>query len=122
MALERNLQRGDVVLVALPQNRPQGREQQGLRPAIVVGIPPGETRYLVVVVAPLTTQSGDWVERNPVMYPRLEAGVGGLTQESIVLLDQVRAVDARRITRYLGTLSPQQYAAIASGIQQLFGS
>lgn len=120
--VERNLQRGDVVLVALPNSRPQGREQQGLRPAIVVGIPPGETRYLVVVVVPLTTQSGDWVERNTAMYPQLEAGVGGLTQNSIVLLDQVRAVDARRITRYLGTLSPQEYAAIRAGLQQLFGS
>lgn len=122
MALARDLQRGDVVLVALPENRPQGREQQGLRPAIVVGIPPGETRYLVVVVVPVTTQSGDWVELNPAMYPKLDAGMGGLTQDSIVLLDQVRAVDARRIVRYLGTVETEAYGAIASGLGQMFGS
>lgn len=80
-------------------------EQQGIRPAIVVGIPPGETRYLLVFVAPLTTQMGKWVELNSTIYPVLPSGTGNLTQTSVVLLDQIRAVDAQRIVRYIGSLS-----------------
>ncbi|NEP19332.1 MAG: type II toxin-antitoxin system PemK/MazF family toxin, partial [Leptolyngbya sp. SIO4C1] len=61
-------------------------EQQGIRPAVVVGI------------------------------PLLPAGVGNLTQTSVVLLDQIRAVDARRIVRYIGSLSEKDYQSIAAGL------
>jgi mRNA interferase MazF len=94
-------------------------EQQGVRPAVVVGIPPGETRYLLVVIAPLTTRIGQWAQQNPVIYPQLPAGTGGLTQNSVVLLDQIRAIDAQRIIKYIGSLAPKQYAPIAAGINQL---
>ena len=36
---------GDLVLVALPVHNPLGREQQGTRPGVVVGVPSGEIRY-----------------------------------------------------------------------------
>lgn len=112
---------GDIILVALPAHQPKGREQEGKRPALVVGIPPGEVRYLVVLIAPLTTQAGEWTQRNPAIYPKLVAGTGGLSQDSVVLLDQIRAIDARRITAYLGTLTSEEYAPILKGIQQILG-
>lgn len=49
---------GDVLLIALPSHDPKGHEQEGLRPAIVVGIPRGPVRYPVVIVVPLTSKSG----------------------------------------------------------------
>ncbi|WP_292760831.1 type II toxin-antitoxin system PemK/MazF family toxin [Nostoc sp. NOS(2021)] len=52
------LECGDVVIVILPTSNPRGREQQGTRPAVVVGIPWGEVRYPMLMIAPLTTQSG----------------------------------------------------------------
>ena len=111
---------GDLILVALPAHQPKGREQEGKRPALVVGIPPGDVRYLVVLIAPLTTQSGKWTQRNSVIYPRLAAGTGGLSQDSIVLLDQIRAIDARRMIAYLGTLTSTEYAPILAGLQHIF--
>lgn len=96
-------------------------EQQGVRPAIVVGTPSGETRYLLVVIAPLTTKMGQWVEQNPALYPRLPANTGGLTKASIVLLDQVRAIDAQRIIKYIGSLTSKEYAPVAVGLNQLLG-
>ena len=65
------------------------REQQGNRPAIIVGVPLGTIRYPLVVLVPLTTQVGSWVEVNPKIYPVLSKGVGNLRQRSVVLLDQV---------------------------------
>lgn len=111
---------GDIILVALPSNQPRGREQEGTRPAVVVGIPEGEMRFPMLVVAPLTTQKGDWVEANLMLYPILAPGIGGLTQESVVLLDQIRAVDARRMMAYIGSLTPKYYQPILAGIKPIF--
>ncbi|NJM71489.1 MAG: type II toxin-antitoxin system PemK/MazF family toxin [Scytonema sp. RU_4_4] len=111
---------GDVVIVALPTHTPRGREQQGTRPAVVVGVPSGEARYPILMIAPLTTQSGSWALNNPSLYPRLEAGAGGLPQSSIVLLDQTRGLDINRVVAYLGTLTSEQYAPILNGLIHLF--
>lgn len=113
------LARGDVVILALPTHAPRGHEQQGTRPAVVVGVLWGEVRYPMVAIAPLTTQSGSWALSNPSLYPRLEAGAGGLPQSSIVLLDQMRGLDTRRVLEYLGTLTWDQYAPIFEGLMQL---
>ncbi len=115
-----NLSIRDVLLIKLPSHQPRGREQEGQRPAIVVGIPPEKLRYPILFVAPLTTQSGKWADENLALYPRLEAGNGGLTQESIVLLDQIRAIDVRRIASYLGYLTPEIYASIETALRQIF--
>ncbi|MEL6131357.1 MAG: type II toxin-antitoxin system PemK/MazF family toxin [Cyanobacteria bacterium J06656_5] len=50
--MNRKLGKGDIVLVTLPEHNPSMHEQQGTRPALIVGIPPGETRYLLAIVAP----------------------------------------------------------------------
>ncbi|WP_448573901.1 type II toxin-antitoxin system PemK/MazF family toxin [Trichothermofontia sp.] len=111
---------GDIVLIALPSNQPRGREQEGKRPALVVGIPEGQMRYPMLFVAPLTTQKGDWVQNNLTLYPTLAIGTGGLAQESVVLLDQIRAVDVRRVLVYMGSLSPEEYQPIWARIKQIF--
>jgi mRNA interferase MazF len=102
--LAETLAPGDIVLIALPSNQPRGREQEGTRPAVVVGIPDGQMRYPMLFVAPLTTKKGEWVKSNLMLYPILATGIGGLTQSSVVLLDQIRAVDARRVMAYMGSL------------------
>lgn len=114
------LEVGDVVLVSLPSHQPKGHEQEGRRPAIVVGIPTGVVRYPIILVAPLTTQIGEWVQKNANLYPQLAAGVGGLSQNSVVLLDQIRAVDAERVVSYLGSLTVGQYQPIVEGLQTIF--
>lgn len=111
----------DVVLVDFPIHIPSGREQQGQRPAVVVALPSvtGAARFSLVVVVPTTTQSGEWVTQNPTLYPRLQAGCGGIRRDSIVLLDQIRALDARRVLRYRGTLTTEQYQPIEDGLRAM---
>jgi mRNA interferase MazF len=112
----------DILLVDFPPQTP-ALQQQGTRPAVVVGRPSntGTMRFELVIVVPITRQSGDWTAQNPILYPSLQAGVGNLTAESIVLLDQVRAVDIRRVLRYLGSLTPEEYQPIANGLKAMFG-
>lgn len=52
---ERILQHGDIVTVAFPEQIPQAREQEGYRPAIIVGMPErlGIPRFRLVIVAGL---------------------------------------------------------------------
>jgi len=81
----------------------------------------GTIRFELVIVVPITRQSGDWTTQNPILYPSLQAGMGNLTADSIVLLDQVRAVDIRRVLRYLGSLTAEEYQPIANGLKAMFG-
>jgi mRNA interferase MazF len=74
-----------------------------------------------VIVVPITRQSGQGTAQNPILYRSLQAGVGNLTAESIVLLDRVRAVDIRRVLRYLGSLTAEEYQPIANGLKAMFG-
>ena len=111
---------GDVLLVALPSHEPKGHEQEGLRPAIVVGIPWGPVRYPVVIVVPLTTQSGIWARENSTLYFPLPAGAGGIPKAFIVLIDQVRAVDVQRVRGHLGTLEEEVFEPILNGLLRVF--
>ncbi|CEP67955.1 Plasmid maintenance toxin/Cell growth inhibitor [Moorella glycerini] len=111
---------GDILLIALPVHDPKGHEQEGVRPAVVVGVPQGPVRYPVVIVVPLTTRSGPWAKQNPILYQPLPPGAGGIPQASIVLIDQVRAVDVRRIKAYLGSLEEKTFEPIRSSLLKLF--
>ena len=116
------LQIGDVVTAKFPSQNPSGREQEGYRPAIVVGIPSrlGKLRFPLVFVVPMTTDRGqEWADINPNLYVRFSAGIAGLKSPSIALLDQVRAIDVSRIVAYRGSLTPQQYEEIAESLQKI---
>ncbi len=118
----RSLQFGDVVTASFPQQNPQGREQEGYRPAIVVGFPNrlGIPRFSLIVVIPITTDKGQtWALASPDLYPRFGAGVAGLSSPSIILLDQIRVIDVNRIVDYRGSLTPDEYQPILIGLQRM---
>jgi mRNA interferase MazF len=113
---------GDVISALFPVHVPGGREQQGYRPAVVVGVPErlDIPRFEVIIVVPMTTDRGqDWLERSPALYPRLEKGTANLRSPSICLLDQVRSIGAERIRGYRGTLDAEQYRPIHDGLREM---
>lgn len=73
----------------------------------------------MAVVVPLTSQRGSWQEKAPELYPVLAPGAGGLTLESVALLDHIQGLDERRIVRRMGSLSPSEFAPIMSGLHQV---
>lgn len=113
---------GDVILVSLPAHLPKGHEQEGVRPAIITAVPQGYLRYPVVIVVPVTSQTGRWTKRNPLLYQQIPEGCGGLPKPSVVLIDQIRAVDIRRIRSYVGTLEQKIFQKIKQGLIELFSS
>ena len=114
---------GDILVIMLPTHAPRGHEQEGERPAVVVGLPDraGQPRFPTVLVIPLTTQEGIWSRKAPLLYPRLRTGAGGLPRPSIALLDQVRSIDSRRVSRYLGSLTGKEFQPIRKGLKKIFG-
>lgn len=117
-----SLAAGDVISALFPEHVPGGREQQGFRPAVVVGVPEhvGVPRFEVIVVVPMTADRGQgWSERSPALYPRLERGTAKLRSPSICLLDQVRAIGAERVRGYRGTLDAEQYRPIHEGLLRM---
>jgi mRNA interferase MazF len=116
----RTLSLGAVFVANFPEHDPNGREQEGPRPAVVVGLPTnaGRPRFPVLLLAPVTTFRGqDWATAASGLYPVLPAGAGGLTAASIVLIDQTRALDATRVSRFLGMLRPEEYEPVRAGLQ-----
>ena len=110
---------GDIVLVNLPSHNPRGHEQEGTRPAVIISLPSGDVRYPVVIVLPLTTKLGNWVKNNPMIYPIIPSGTAGLSRKSVVLCDQIRAIDTDRVIAYLGSLSAVEYQPIIDGLRRL---
>lgn len=115
---------GDVVVVELPEHDPPGREQQGKRPAVVVGFPEvlGQPRFSMVLLVPLTSDKGEaWPRLAPALYPILPAGTAGLLSDSVCLLDQVRAVDVDRIKGRGGALDEGELRPIRDGLRRVLG-
>ncbi len=111
-----------MISALFPVHVPGGHEQQGYRPAVVVGIPErlGVPRFEVLIVAPMTTDRGqEWSQRSPALYPRLGKGTANLRSTSICLLDQVRAIGAERVRGYRGTLDAEQYRPIHDGLRRM---
>lgn len=126
MAIDNKLlETGAVVTALFPIHHPGGHEQQGYRPAVVVGFPElvGTPRFDVLIVAPMTTYKGqEWAEQSPHLYPRYPVGTANLRSPSICLLDQVRALDIQRVHRYRGTLSKEQYRPIYRTLSRILDS
>ena len=101
--------RFDVYLVTLDPT--VGSEIRKTRPCVVVSPDEMNQHIRTVLVAPLTSKG--------TAYPtRVASRFGG--RQGQVVLDQLRAVDVRRLTKRLGTLSPSTRAAVLSALSEMF--
>lgn len=114
---------GGVLIVEFPEASSSGREQTGLRPAVVVGNPffVASPVYPGLILVPFTTRLGKLQGHSPDLYPQYSVGAGGLTKPSAALLDQARYVDESRFGNPLGRLTEQEYEPIRLGLQKIFG-
>ncbi len=111
-----NVNRGTLVLVDL--NPTIGHEQQGVRPCIVVSNPNviDNQRFGLVCIVPVTGTPGEGL-----LYPLLEPGNSGLKKRSYALIDNLRSIDKRRITRVFGVLAKQELTAVNEGLAAFLG-
>ena len=91
--------RGDVVLCDL--NPVIGTEQAGIRPVVILQIDRANAVSPHTIIAPFTTKIRRELLPSHVF---VRAGVGGLSQDSVVLCEQIRVIDKSRIIRIIGNL------------------
>jgi mRNA interferase MazF len=94
--------RGEVYLVSLDPT--VGAEIRKMRPAVVVQNDPANRRSPITIVAAVTSQFEEPLYPTEVV---VRAPDGGLTVDSVVLLNQIRSVDKGRLDRRLGVLKPE---------------
>lgn len=107
------VQRGDVFVANL--NPPQGSEQAGTRPVVIVSRDAINKNSPVVVVVPFTD-----AENKTRIYPSqvpVQAGCGGLTIDSIAVCEQIRAISKNRLTTALGKLGRAEIAKIDAALK-----
>ena len=98
--------RGSVYLANLDPT--VGSEIKKTRPAVIIQNDVGNQYSMITIIAPIT--SGD-----KSIFPvevEVKAPEGGLHNNSLVLLGQIRAIDKRRLIQRLGMLSAQTMKAV----------
>ena len=108
--------RGDVVLGDL--NPVVGTDQAGIRPVVILQIDRANAVSPHTIIAPFTTKIRRKLLPSHVFVP---AGVGGLSQDSVVLCEQIRVIDKSRIIRVLGHLDDSYLQELAQALCSILG-
>lgn len=105
--------RGEVYLVNFDPT--VGSEIHKTRPALIIQNDIANKHSPVTIVAAITsTTSGNKIYPTEVF---VTAGIGGLTNNSLVLLNQIRTIDKIRLVNKLGTLLPADMLRVTNAIQ-----
>ncbi len=95
-----------------------GSEQGGVRPVLIVQNDVGNRFSPTVIAAAITSQ------RDKTKLPthiQLHATGSGLQRDSIVLLEQIRTLDKRRLKEHMGRLDDVSMRRIDQALQVSFG-
>ena len=104
----KKVKRFDIYFVTL--NPTIGSEIQKTRPCIVVS--PDEINILkTVIISPLTSKGFDFVFR-----PRIEFD----GKEGLIVLDQIRTVDKKRLVKKIGSVDADKAKEIAQTLVEMF--
>lgn len=104
--MERIIKRGDIYYAEL--NPVIGSEQGGTRPVLIISNDIGNKHSPTVIVAAITSRQSK--SKLPTHY--YLAGVEGLPANSIVLLEQLRTLDKKRLKEHLTRLDEHRMEAI----------
>jgi mRNA interferase MazF len=110
------IKRGDVFLVDL--NPVVGAEQAGMRPALVIQIDKANAASPHTVIIPFTTRIR---EVKLPSHVRIPAGIGGLAEESILLCEQIRVIDKRRLVHKMGSVEEEYLREVGIAIRVILG-
>ena len=110
MARQLSPRRGDVWLVALDPT--VGYEIQKTRPAVVVTSDLYNRQNWVILVMPLTSHDSAEIDQVLILPPE-----GGLSNRSVTLPDQLRAIDRSRLVKRLGRLRSETMLRVNRSLQ-----
>ena len=95
-----------------------GSEQGGIRPVLIVQNDIGNRHSPTVIAAAITSR------RDKAKLPThiaVQAATCGLTKDSVVLLEQIRTLDKRRLKDRMGELDTTSMTKVDHALQVSFG-
>ena len=105
--MEKTIKRGDICYAEL--NPVIGSEQGGTRPVLIISNDIGNRHSPTVIVAAITSRV-----HTKAKLPTHTAirDFEGLNKDSIILLEQIRTIDKKRLQEYIGMLSESEMARV----------
>ena len=94
-----------------------GREQAGIRPALIVSDDFfNQGRSEMVIAVPITSRNRGIRSHVPVVPPE-----GGLSVLSYIMCENIRSLSVHRLIQRLGKVTPQTLSAVESRLHTLLG-
>ena len=115
-SVDTNVRRGDIYYADL--SPVVGSEQGGVRPVLIVQNDTGNRHSPTVIAAAITSQTGK--ARLPT-HISLAAMSCGLPKDSVVLLEQVRTLDKKRLREKMGHVEENVMEKVDLAIAVSFG-
>lgn len=111
-----NIQRGDIYYADL--SPVVGSEQGGIRPVLIVQNDVGNKYSPTVIAAAITSQ----MEKSKLpTHINLQANNCGLSKDSVVLLEQVRTIDKKRLKERMGKVENKYMDKVDEALSVSFG-
>src|SRR5713101_4233526 len=107
------INRGDVYLANLDPS--QGSEQAGTRPVVIVSRDALNASSIVIIIVPITSRANK--KRLLPCHAEIKNGEGGLSADSVVLCEQVRAIAVSRLDKNIGHLPPQRISQLNAALK-----
>lgn len=114
--MDTTVKRGDIFYADL--SPVIGSEQGGTRPVLIVQNDTGNRHSPTVIAAAITSQTGK--ARLPT-HINIAGGSVGLSKDSVILLEQIRTIDKRRLREHMGRLDDQHMLMVDDAIAVSFG-
>lgn len=114
--MEGTVKRGDIFYADL--SPVVGSEQGGTRPVLIVQNDTGNKHSPTVIAAAITSQTGK--ARLPT-HINITGGSVGLSKDSVILLEQIRTIDKRRLREHMGRLDDRHMLLVNDALAVSFG-
>lgn len=114
--MDSTVKRGDIYYADL--SPVVGSEQGGTRPVLIVQNDTGNRHSPTVIAAAITSQTSK--ARLPT-HINIPGGSVGLSKDSIILLEQIRTIDKRRLREHMGHLDAKQMSMVDTALAVSFG-
>ena len=107
--MDRTIMRGEIYYADL--SPVIGSEQGGLRPVLVLQNNVGNKHSPTVIVAVITSRLG-----KAKLPTHVKLGTSYLAKDSMVLLEQIRTIDKRRLWEYVGHVTSEEMTLIETAL------
>lgn len=115
--MDTSVKRGDIYYADL--SPVVGSEQGGIRPVLIIQNDTGNRYSPTVIAAAITSQTGKARLPTHIALPANESC--GLNRDSIILLEQVRTLDKKRLRERMGHVEEQVMEKVDTAIAVSFG-